>query len=71
MCHFVSEDGSLRKIVIDFISEEVMLQADNAREPYQPGIFLQIGTECYSVSLQFKGYFIQECLLIVRYLIRY
>ena len=45
MCHFVSEDGSLRKIIIDFMSEEMMLQADNAREPYQLGIFLQTGAE--------------------------
>ena len=51
MCHFESEDGSLRKIVIDFISEEMMLQANNAREPYQTGIFLKTGTECYSFSL--------------------
>lgn len=65
MCHSESEDGSLGKIVIDFISEEMMLQADNAREPYRLGIFLKTGTKCYSFSLYFKGYFIQECSLLL------
>lgn len=70
MCHFESEDGSLRKIVMDFISEERMLQANNAREPCQTGIFLKTGTECYSFFFLVQGIFYSG-MLVVRYLIRY